>query len=520
MHTSTSTIFKTLKKFLSLLLALLFLLSPALCQEASNMTLGIISVTSQYMNPLVPVEREFRSLQSLVYESLITIDDDYMPQPNLAERWESDDTCSTWYFYLREGVTFHDGSYLTAQDVVDTAKTILSIKDSTENPGAYASLQYFIKNISASDERTVVITTNRQNIAFLYAMTFPILPSSQVQAENPAGTGPYAVEKFNPKEFVILSANQNWWKGIPKVETVMGTFHTTNRDLMTSFEYNRVDAILTRSLNAAQYRGGTSSINLAVRTHQLETLQMNNTARELNDVRVRKAIRHAINVDELLSLAYLDMAQRANTPMLPGTWTYSDMPELFQFNPERAKALLDEAGWVDSNDDGIRDKMIDGKNANLVLRFLVYEEQDNSVRTLTANKITSMLQAVGIKCNVDLVSFETAKARLKARNYDLCLAAFNMDPVPDPGFLLMSRNTCNYTAYSSAEMDNLFSVLRTTTNQDTYRNVLFQIQSLFAEDCPFMCLYYRRGAILSRTLFTKVRDLREPEALKGIAEGL
>ncbi len=84
----------------------------------------------------------------------------------------------------------------------------------------------------------------------------------------------------------------------------------------------------------------------------------------------------------------------------------------------------------------------------------------------------------------------------------------------------MSRNTCNYTAYASKEMDNLFAVLRTTTDQDTYRNVLFQIQSLFAEDCPFVCLYYRRGAILSRTLFTKVRDLREPEALKGIAEGL
>jgi peptide/nickel transport system substrate-binding protein len=520
MRTTINTIFKTPKKTLCLLLALLFLMPSGTAQDENSLTLGIISVTSQYMNPLVPVEREFRSLQSLVYESLVTIDDDYLPQPNLAERWESNEDCSTWYFYLRDGITFHDGTPLTARDVVNTVKTILSIKDSTENPGAYASLQYFVKNITASDKRTVVISTNRQNIAFPYAMTFPVLPSSQVQAENPVGTGPYFVEKFNPKEFVILSANQSWWRGIPKVDTVMATFHTTNRDLMTSFEYNRVDAILTRSLNAAQYRGGTSSINLAVRTHQLETLQMNNTVRELNDVRVRKAIRYAINVDELLSLAYLDMAQRADTPMLPGTWTYSDMPELFQFNPEKAKALLDEAGWVDSNGDGTRDKIIDGKNANLVLRFLVYEEQDNSVRTLAANKISSMLHAVGITCNISLVSYETAKARLKARNYDLCLAAFNMDPVPDPGFLLMSRNTCNYTAYASKEMDNLFSELRSTTKQENYRNILFQIQSLFAEDCPFVCLYYRRGAILSRTLFTKVRDLREPEALKGIAEGL
>ncbi len=229
MRTTINTIFKTPKKTLCLLLALLFLMPSGTAQDENSLTLGIISVTSQYMNPLVPVEREFRSLQSLVYESLVTIDDDYLPQPNLAERWESNEDCSTWYFYLRDGITFHDGTPLTARDVVNTVKTILSIKDSTENPGAYASLQYFVKNITASDERTVVISTNRQNIAFPYAMTFPVLPSSQVQAETQ--WVPYSARGKNliPKHLSFFG-QPKVVAGIPKVDTVMATFHTTNRN--------------------------------------------------------------------------------------------------------------------------------------------------------------------------------------------------------------------------------------------------------------------------------------------------
>ena len=91
-----------------------------------------------------------------------------------------------------------------------------------------------------------------------------------------------------------------------------------------------------------------------------------------------------------------------------------------------------------------------------------------------------------------------------------------MDTCPDPGFLLMKRNTGNYSRYASDRMEELFNKLRKTVTQEEYRSVLYQIQERFAEDCPFVCLYYRTGSILTRYMYTTTRDIREYELLSGI----
>lgn len=536
---------------------------PANAQEANNLTLGIVSMASATLNPFYASEREFRSLTSLVYEGLVALDDDMHPQPCLAKSWEMSQDGGTWYFHLRDNVSFHPDPVtgevllLTADDVVASAKAILELASSPNGPGAYASLKYLIKDISANDAGTVVVKTDRRNYGFLWAMTFPVLPAGMATrlgtpgesaltgaspaqpseagdgsetaaaAENtsaalppPPGTGPYLVPRggFSPKDYLLLNANLNWWNGVPKYASIMTVFHETSQKLISSYEYNRVDTVLTRSLNAAQYRGGTNSFNISYRTPQLETLLMNNHSNELKDVRMRRAIRSAVNVQDLLSVSYMGMAQRADTPMMPGTWAYNDIPGVFEYDPRKSAQLLEEMGWTEFDDTGVRTNVVGDKLARLHLTFIVYEEQDNNVRVMAANRIVSALQGLGIECKLEQLSYSACKERLKAGTYDLALAAFNMDPVPDPGFLLMSGNTGNFARYSSKEMDNLFSLLRKTTDEETYRNTLFQIQSLFAEDCPFVCLYYRRGAILTRQMFTEARELCEPNVLRGLPD--
>lgn len=513
------------RRVAALLLALLMLTGPAAAtvSKDQSMTFGIISVTTDRTNPLMPQERDFMALTSLVYEGLVIIDDNYEPKPCLAQRWESSASGSTWTFQLREGVTFHDGSPLTANDVVATIHEILRLAgdEASANKGAYASLRYMISKATATDQYTVSITTKRSNYGFLYAMTFPILPAAALQAENPPGTGPYEVAGFEPKDYLLLAANDAWWDGVPRLREIMAIFHVTNRDLVSSYEYNRVDAILTRSMTAAQYRSGLTTINLSYRTRQLETLLMNNRARELKDVRVRKAIRMAININQLVSSTYLNLAMRTDTPMIPGTWTYQDTPGAVRYDPEGAKALLDEAGWLDvpDDDDTMRKTTIDGAPANLRLRFIVYEEPDNNARITIAHQIAGMLAGVGIYAEVLPMSFSAARERLRANTYDIALVAYNMDPVPDPGFLLMSGNTGNYMRYASETMDKHFETLRAAMDKGVYQQTLYQIQSQFLEDCPMICLYYRNGAILSRRMFTAARSIREPEVLRGIERG-
>ncbi len=116
--------------------------------------------------------------------------------------------------------------------------------------------------------------------------------------------------------------------------------------------------------------------------------------------------------------------------------------------------------------------------------------------------IADMLGQIGIKATVETVSYSTMQERLKAGNFHIALVSFAMDVCPDPGFLLMSGNTCNYVAYRSKTMDALFKKLRTQVTQADYQSVLYDIQEQFAKDCPFICLYYRGGTVLTRRMYT------------------
>ena len=224
-----------------------FLAGPctAFASVLDNMfTVGIISVRTSKLNPFFIEEREFKSIGCLIYESLVSIDDDYMPQPSVADHWDSADG-SSWTFTIRSGVTFHDGTPLTAYDVYATIQEILRLAD--EGKGQYATLKYMIKSVTIKDERTITISTSRRYYGFLYAMTFPILKQDQVQADNPIGSGPYYIQAFSPGDYIYLSAYTNWWKSTPAITQINVVLFSSNKDLINAYEYNRIDAAVTRS---------------------------------------------------------------------------------------------------------------------------------------------------------------------------------------------------------------------------------------------------------------------------------
>ncbi len=523
------SIWKTIIGSELILLSLILALAPlSACAGdiGTSFSVGMISVKTTVLNPLLALERDFQSLHSLIYESLITLDDNYQPQPCLALDWKTNDGI-TWTFTLRDDAVFSDGTTLDAYDVAATVNEIIRLAkdDTAENKGVYASMRYTVVKAQANDAKTVVITSARGYYGFLYAMTFPVLKQEEVQAEYPVGSGPYRAVSFSPGNFLYLSVNEFWREEAPHVSEINAFFFATNKELTNAYEYNRVDAIITRSVTTAQYRTGVNALNMDYRTRQLEVLLFNLKAYELEDVRVRKAIRYAIDPDALSENAYYGMTSRTDTMFPANTWMYydasgADGEAYFTYNLERANQLLTEAGWTDSDGDGKRDMIRDGKKVNLSLRLWVYEEAENSVRVETANAIRDQLAKAGIEIRVFTLSFGLARERLQAGNFDLCLAAFQMDSVPDPGFLLYGPNTGNYGRYKSEKMNSLISDLRKCRvdikDGPDFKELLNEIQAEFARDCPFVCLYFRGGAVLTRMVYTSVRDVREPEVLKGI----
>lgn len=506
------------------MLTLLLPLSPAKAAEIGNsITIAIQSSKTLMVRPFEPVEYDIISVYHAVYESLVELDDDYLPQPCLAESWEESASGKTWTFHLREDVRFSDGTPLTARDVVASAEYIIA-KAKDENiadHGFYQNLNRFVDSITAKDDYTVVVkaANGRTYYGLLYQMTFPVVPAALVAEDNPPGSGPYVITEFHAGERMWLSANTNWWKAQPQIKEILFTFENTSSAVVESYEFAQVEACFTRSVAGAQHKTGANSLTMSYRTNQLECLYMNNNASELT-LEVRQAIRCLIDKNKLISTAYLSLATPTNFPFYPGTWMYNDsLDSSFTLDVEEAKRLLAEAGWEDSDDNGVLDRVdSNGDLKNLHLRFYYYEEPDNDVREEAANIISAALAEVGIECKITAMTLSGLQERVKSGSFDLALIAFAMDTTPDPGFMLMSANvkSGNYCRYKSSKMDELFSSLRKVTSQEEYRQKLMDIQYQFYQDCPFVCLYFRTGNVITRYMYTACRDIREYELLRGI----
>ena len=509
------------KRLCCLLLCLVLLPVFAWAENVEDsLVIGILSTRTTELRPLTPQEKDIVSLYGMVYESLVTIDDNGRPQPLLAETWSETGGGKTWTFTLRENVTFSDGTPLTAADVVASCQFILNLANNKEvsDNGFYQNMKYLVSSIKAEDDRTVVVKAARSYYGLLYSMTFPVVPASQVDMANPLGTGPYIVSSFdlNSNINMVLTANPKWWQTQPQVQTISVCFYQNNKSLITAYEYGQVDTAFTRSVAAAQYKSGINALSVSYSTRQLETLLIHHQSFPLESLKVRQAIRYAINKDLIAQNVYMGMTIDADTPISSDSWLYYDQESTFVYNPDKALELLAEEGWSDTDGDLIMDKVVGEDKKNLVLKLFVYEDPENDVRFETANMIADMLAAVKIKVNITTMSYSETLEKLEAGAFDLALCAFQMDVVPDVGFFLRKGNSQNYCRYVSSEMTSLIDTLRTNQEQAEFAYTTQAIQQQFANDVPFVCLFYRSGSILTRKMFTTVRSIREFELLRGI----
>ena len=510
-----------------LMLLMLAIVCPhALASDIDALTCAIVATNDLELRPLQLNQRDVVSVLDVVYEGLFALDDNYAPQPELAYSYSFISDGRRLEVKLREGVTFHNGQSLTAHDVVATLDYMLELsgfdKDlNSEVPladrGLYYSTFYSIKSWEATDDLTLLFNLRRTSYGSLYALTFPILPASEVRNAMPSGTGPYKYDGYEPGSAIWLAANTGWWQRVPKVRNIRANIYGDAERALTAFDQQNVDIAMTRSINASRYSGSLTSFSLAARTRQLEVLLINRAyslfkSDNNGENLVREAISYAINRSELISSIYQGMATIAYTPIPTGTWLSNESTINDIYDPLMAASLLDSAGWKLA-DDGKRYK---GNEKMDRLRILVYDEPGSTVRTNAANKIVEQLAAVGIDAYVATWSRGAVQEKLISGDYSMALCAFNFDVNPDPGFTLTSTASCNYTRYRSDDMNDLLAQMRKSVNMYEYQYTMQLIQDQFEQDKPYLPLYWRSGALLSRSAFTDARDIRELELLRGI----
>ena len=514
-------------RILSLLLCLVLTAVPALSlASTTSIICGIVATDSLRLRPLELNQRDAVTITSLVYEGLFELDDDYQPQPKLAYSYEFANDGRRLIITLRDNVYFHNGRLMTADDVVATLDYMFTLtgfdKDlnseyELSDRGLYYSTFYYLRAWEAQSSTQLVLTLRRASYGSLYALTFPILPREEVANDMPSGTGPYRFDGYEQGSGIWLTVNGAWWKRTPQVRNIRAQIYRNDETAMAAFDQRDVDMALSRSINASRYSGSLNSFSLAARTRQLEVLLVNRSnalfksddnGRNL----VREAVSYAINRSEVINSIYQGMATVAYTPIAAGTWLSNETTIQDRYDPLMAMSLLDSAGYKLA-DDGKRYK---GNKAMPTIRLLVYDEVNSTVRTNAANKIREQLQAVGFSVSIATWSKADVTVKLRSGDYALAMCAFNFDICPDPGFSIASTGSCNFTRYRSDEMNDLITQLRRSYQQPDYLRVMRQIQEKFVEDMPYIPLYWRSGAVLSRSAYTNARDIRELEQLRGV----
>jgi peptide/nickel transport system substrate-binding protein len=446
--------------------------------------------------------------------------------PELADSFETSEDGLTWTFHIRDGIMWHDGEPLTAQDLAFTYNFYKSHEDF---PFLNVNTAYF-DTIEAPDDSTVVITLTEAipnmetQLIFLYVLPEHIWGSLEGDAgaefENVEmiGTGPFKMKDYRQGEFVHLEADKDHFLYPPKVdELIFQTFD--NQDaLVQAIQTGQVDMITempNTGVPALRNAENVAVVSGTPLSPSVTDIIINQTAEEncppddgicsghpaLKDKVVRQAMSHATDKQNMIDVLLLGLGTPGLTliPDSMGVW-YNDSIQDYAFDIAAANQMLDDAGYADTDGDGIRE-MPDGSNS---LNFRIQWPNDSSSAPRAADLLKDTWGQIGIGLQPEALDPDALTA--------VCCPAFDFDVIlwgwgsdPDPGFLLSVMLTeeiptgNSETGYSNPEYDELYAQQATELDFDTRRDIVWQMQQIVFDDVAYIIPYYAQTVQAYRT---------------------
>ena len=459
----------------------------------------------------------------LGYDFLTWYDADYRPAPDLATSWETSEDGLTWTFHIREGMKWQDGVPLTARDVAFTYDLILE----TRQP-AYIQYLTGVTDVTATDDATLVITTRRPNSGML-ALAIPILPEHVWAKVDPdrlgeyenlpfVGSGPFRVVSLEKGRSVRLEANPAYppeLGGAPHLDSVTFVAGENADTLAEEYRTGALDAVVDFPATYEQlYAGmpGTTTVaSPAIGFHELGFNCWESPRSKgnplLRDPSIRRAVHWAIDKRQIAATAMAGLAEPATSLLSPAQadWRW-EVPEAaqYRYDPQRAKQILEDAGYADRDGDGVRE---DAAGDELSFRLVALDEYPED--QVAARMIVGWCRDVGIRLRLEHMDEQAfSDAIFDDADYDLFVWSWGGDI--DPGFILSTFTTSQVTGwsdsqYSNKDYDRLFvkqaEALDPAHPEDiTQRKAYIDaMQKILYRDDPYVVLWYNVNLQAYRT---------------------
>jgi peptide/nickel transport system substrate-binding protein len=409
-----------------------------------------------------------------VFDTLVEPDENLEMQPALAESWNVSDDQLTWTFTLRQGVTFHDGSEFTSEDVVYSYNRI--IDEELSNAWKFSS----VTDVSAPDDDTVVITVAQptpnllSNLGGFKGMA--IVEKSNVESGDittaPVGTGPFSVAQYSSGDHITLKANPDFWGGAPTLGGIEYRFISEPATALAALRAGDIDWTDVVPAQQVADLEGDDTVTLGVTpSSDYWYLALNEAKDPWNDVRVRQAIAYAIDRDAIVQAVSYGTAAQNQLAIPEQSFWYTPYDE-YSTDLDEAQRLLDEAGFTGGTLD--------------MLATSDYPETVTAAQIIAAN-----LEPLGIDVEIRQPDFSTWLDEQNSGNFDMLMMGWLGNIDPDDFYYSQHHTdgTSNAQKYSNAEVDELLDAARIETDQDTRKGLYGQAATIIADEASYIYLY-------------------------------
>lgn len=440
-------------------------------------------------------------------------------------------------FFLRKGVRFHDGHELDSNDVKFTYEAILSPKNLSPRTSDFEP----IKRVEAIDTHAVKVVYKRLFSPAINAWFMGILPEHLLnekalkkEAENlsdsrkesfglrdsrfnqhPIGTGPFVFKEWQSDELIHLVRNEDYWEGPPEYHDYIVRIIPDPLTQEMEFFAGSIDSYSALPHQIARFKKDTQFQNFSNLGYGYSYIGYNNRKPLFKDKRIRKALGMAIPVQDIIKYLLYNEGEPISGPYPKNTDWYDPSILPVPYDPEGAKAIFRELGWI-KNKDGYLEK--DGK----IFEFNLITNNGNALRKNILTIAQNAWKKIGVKCNTQL--FEWAvflKDFINTAKFDAVILGWSMGIDPDLYQLWHSSQggpqQLNFVGFSNSEADRLIVKIRQEYNRDRQIELCHSLHEIIAEDQPYTFLYAAKSTtVLDKKIFIVEKDSSGQEAYKKI----
>jgi peptide/nickel transport system substrate-binding protein len=463
--------------------------------------------------PMLAGDAPSQDVASLILNGLVKYDTDLRIIGDLAESWDISKDGLVLTFHLRKGVKWTDRAEFTADDVLFGYQTIINEK----TPTAYSEDFKQVKKAEVIDKYTFRVTYAKPFAPALSSWgNLVILPKHLLEGKDitksplgrdPVGMGPYKLAKWVSGQELILDSNHDYFDGRPYIDRFIYRIIPDSATMFLELQTGGVDMMsltpiqYTKQTNDAFFRDNFRKYRFP--SFAYTYLGFNLKHPFFKDKRVRQAIAYAIDKQEIVDVVLFGLGTVATGPYVPHTWPYNPNVKKYDYNPEKAKELLKEAGWT-MGSDGILEK--DGRR----FEFTIFTNIGNSLRMNTATIIQWRLAQIGIKVHIRVLEWSTfINEFIDKRRFEAVILGWSIGLDPDQYDIWYSGKTkqkeFNFVSYSNPEVDALLEKGRGTFDIKERKKAYDRLQEILADDLPYIFLYVPDATVVVSGRFRGIK---------------